>query len=64
MADDDGKARELKTDERYYAPTEIDWYEKSLGFKDCSIYGCRLGNFSRDHALTPDDYEMLVIAEK
>jgi ubiquinone/menaquinone biosynthesis C-methylase UbiE len=62
--DDAGKTKELKTDERYYAPSEISWYLKSLGFKKSSIHGCRLGNFSRKDVLTPDDFEMLVIAEK
>lgn len=28
------------------------------------IFGCRLAQFSREHALTPDDFEMLVVAEK
>jgi len=62
--DDDAKTKTLETDERYYAPSEISWYLASLGFKKSSIHGCHLGSFSRDHALTTDDYEMLVIAEK
>ena len=28
------------------------------------IFGCRIGQFSREHALTHDDFEMLVVAEK
>ena len=64
FADDDGNTRILETDERYYAPSEICWYLTSLRFKQSSIYGCRLGNFSRDHSLTIDDFEMLVVAEK
>ena len=64
FADDGGKATTLQTDERYYAPSEISWYLASVGFRKSSIHGCRLGSFSRDHALTTDDFEMLVIAEK
>ncbi len=64
ITDDDGNKKTLESDERYYAPSEISWYMESLRFKKCSIHGCRLGNFSRDHALTPDDFELLVIAEK
>jgi 2-polyprenyl-3-methyl-5-hydroxy-6-metoxy-1,4-benzoquinol methylase len=64
VTDDDGNRKELEADERYYAPSEISWYLNSLRFKRSSIHGCRLGNFSRDHVLTTDDFEMLVIAEK
>ena len=64
VTDDEGKTKELKTDERYYTPSEISWYLTSLGFKKSSIHGCRLGNFSRNDTLTTDDFEMLVIAEK
>ena len=64
ITDDDGKEKKLEADERYYAPSEISWYLSSLGFKKISIHGCHLGNFSRDHVLTTDDFEMLVIAEK
>ena len=64
VTDDDGNKQELEADERYYAPSEISWYLTSLRFKKSSIHGCRLGNFSRNHVLTTDDFEMLVIAEK
>jgi SAM-dependent methyltransferase len=64
VTDDDGNQKELETDERFYAPSEISWYLTSLGFKKSSIHGCHLGNFSRTHTLTTDDFEMLVIAEK
>jgi SAM-dependent methyltransferase len=64
VTDDDGNIKELEADERYYVPSEISWYLTSLRFKKSSIYGGRLGNFSRDHTLTTDDFEMLVIAEK
>jgi SAM-dependent methyltransferase len=64
FTDDDGKTKSLEADERYYAPSEISWYLHSLGFKKSSIHGCHLGSFSRNQALTTDDFEMLVIAEK
>lgn len=64
FTDDDGKKMEMEADERYYAPSEISWYLTSLRFKKHSIHGCHLGDFSRDHVLTTDDFEMLVIAEK
>jgi SAM-dependent methyltransferase len=64
VTDDSGNIKALDADERYYAPTEIDWYLSSLGFKTRAIHGCHLGEFSRKHILTNDDFEMLVIAEK
>jgi SAM-dependent methyltransferase len=64
FTDDDGKTINLQTDERYYAPSEITWYLRSLGFRKSSLHGCHLGDFSRDHDLTTDDFEILVIAEK
>ncbi len=62
--DDSGRVKTLVCDERYYTPSEISWLLKSLGFRAVSIYGCKLGNFSRSDALTPEDIEMLVVAEK
>jgi 2-polyprenyl-3-methyl-5-hydroxy-6-metoxy-1,4-benzoquinol methylase len=64
IADDDGRLKTLVCDERYYTPSEITWLLKSLGFRTSSIHGARLGKFSRADALTPEDFEMLVIAEK
>jgi len=64
IADDSGRKKTLSCNERYYAPSEIAWMLGSLGFKAVAIHGCKLGNFSRSDALTPDDIEMLVIAEK
>ena len=64
VKDDFGKELELKTNERYYVPSEITWLLKSLNFKAAEIFGARIGEFSRDHILTTEDYEMLVIAEK
>lgn len=63
VEDDDGNKKELVCSERYYIPSEITWLLKSLGFKKIDIYGARLGEFSREHALTTKDFEMLVIAE-
>ncbi len=63
IKDDPGNTKTLHCNERYYAPSEITWQLKSLGFKDVGIYGCRIGAFSREHRLTTEDMEMLVIAE-
>ena len=49
---------------RFFAPSEIFWYLSSPGLIKSSIHGSHLGSFSRDPALTTDDFEMLVIAEK
>jgi hypothetical protein len=64
VKDDSGKTKTIHSNERYYTPSEITWYLKTLGFKKIDIYGCRLGAFSRNDKLTVEDYEMLVIAEK
>ena len=62
--DDDGNKKELKSNERYYVPSEITWLLKTLDFKKIDIYGAKLGAFSRNNKLTTEDFEMLVIAEK
>lgn len=64
IVDDSAQEKTLECNERYYAPSEIAWYLKSLGFKNIDICGCKLGAFSRSDKLTVDDIEMLVIAEK
>jgi len=64
IADDDGCLKTLVCDERYYTPSEITWLLKSLGFRTIAIHGAALGKFSRANELTPEDYEMLVIAER
>jgi len=64
VVDDDGQTLELACNERYYVPSEITWLLKSLDFHTIDIYGARLGEFSREHALTTEDYEMLVVAAK
>ena len=60
--DDSGNKKSLECNERYYVPSEITWLLKSLGYKTIDIFGARLGEFSREHTLKTDDYEMLVIA--
>jgi len=64
ITDDSGNKKTLKTNERYYAPPEIKWYLKNLGFKNIEIFGCTVGQFSREEKLTPDHFEILVISEK
>lgn len=62
--DDDGNPRILHCNERYYVPSEITWLLKSIGFKEIGIFGCNIGEYSRDVKLTPDHFEMLVVTEK
>jgi len=61
--DDDGIKHTLDCNERYYVPSEITWLLKSLNYKTIDIFGARLGEFSREHKLTAEDYEMLVVAD-
>lgn len=63
IEDDNGNLKVLKANERYYVPSEITWLLKSLNFNKIDIYGCEIGNFTREKVLTTEDYEMLVIAE-
>ena len=62
--DDTGNRKKLECDERYYVPSEITWLLKTLGHKEINIFGAKLGAFSRKDKLTPEDFEMLVVAEK
>ena len=64
IEDDDGHRTELACDERYYVPSEIAWLVKTAGFAAPEIFGAKLGAYSRNDPLTPDDFEMLVIARK
>jgi 2-polyprenyl-3-methyl-5-hydroxy-6-metoxy-1,4-benzoquinol methylase len=64
FVDDDGNPKNVQADERYYVPCEISWLLKSLHFDTIDIYGCKIGAFSRNHALTAEDFEMLVTAQK
>ena len=62
--DDLGNKKELKCNERYYVPSEITWFLKTLGYKRVDIFGAKLGAFSRNDNLTTEDFEMLIVAEK
>ena len=62
--DDKGNKRVFECNERYYVPSEISWLLKSLGYNTIDILGAKLGAFSREDALTAEDFEMLVIATK
>jgi len=62
--DDSNRLLTLKCNERYYAPSEITWLLKSLQFNNIGIFGCETGVFNRQIKLTPDHFEMLVVAEK
>jgi len=64
FADDAGQSHTITTNLRYYTPPEMRWLLRTAGFAKVDIFGCRLGQFSRDHALTHDDFEMLVVAGK
>ena len=64
IEDDLGNKKTLKSNERYYVPSEISWLLKSLGYSKIEIFGAKLGAFSRNHKLTTEDFEMLVVAEK
>ncbi|MFA5389303.1 MAG: class I SAM-dependent methyltransferase [Candidatus Omnitrophota bacterium] len=62
--DDNGNKKALECNERYYVPSEITWLLKSLGYKKIEIFGAKLGAYSRKDALTTEDFEMLVVAQK
>ena len=62
--DDMGNKKELKCNERYYVPSEITWLLQTLGYEKIDIFGAKLGAFSRSDKLTPEDFEMLIVAEK
>lgn len=64
FTDDAGLSHTIDTDERFYTPAEMRWLLRTAGFANVDIYGCHIGQFSREHALTIDDFEMLVAAEK
>jgi 2-polyprenyl-3-methyl-5-hydroxy-6-metoxy-1,4-benzoquinol methylase len=63
IKDDNGLTRTLHCNERYYLPSEITWMLKSLNFSDIAIFGGQVGNFTRSMTLTPNDFEMLVVAK-
>ena len=49
FADDAGRSQTIATNERYYAPCEMRWLLQTAGFAAVDIFGCRLGQFSREH---------------
>lgn len=61
--DDSGNVKWLKCSERFYMPTEIKWYLKTLGFSKIEIFGCNVGEYSRNVPLSKDNFEMLVVAQ-
>ena len=64
IIDDEGEERSIDCNERYFAPSEVNWLLKTLDFEDIGIFGAKLGAFSREDPLTIEDYELLVIAQK
>lgn len=64
VTDDSGEVMNLNCNQRYYAPSEIMWMLKSLGFSKVEIFSTMPGGFSRDRKINTEDFEMLVVAEK
>lgn len=64
FTDDSGNEKTITCTERFYTPAEMTKMLKQVGFAKVAIHGCKLGAYSREHALTPDDFEMLVIGRK
>jgi len=56
FTDDDSNEHRIECNERYYLPSKITWLLKTLGYKKIEIFGAKLGAFSRDDQLTPDDF--------
>lgn len=63
FTDDNGIQHSVPSTVRYYTPPEITWLLRSAGFETVEIFGAKLGAYSRHDLLTPDDFEMLVIAQ-
>ncbi len=61
---DDGSVKKYTSNERFYAPSEITWMLKSLNFSSVDILGCDIGRWDRNKKLTPNHFEMLVVATK
>ncbi|MCF8235492.1 MAG: class I SAM-dependent methyltransferase [Bacteroidales bacterium] len=64
IKDDNGKPMKLSCDERYYIPSEINWYLKTIGFGNIGIYPCKTGSFARKDGKLAAEYELLCVAEK
>jgi len=63
FVDDAGSSKAIKSNERYYVPSEITWLLRSLGFKSIDILGADMGDWRRNKSLTTEHYEMLIIAK-
>ena len=63
FTDDAGVTRRIETNERHYLPSELMWYMHSLGMENTAVHGCTVGDFQK-RPPTPDDFELMVIAEK
>ena len=64
FVDDDGNTKKMTCNERYYMPSEITWLLNSLGYDQVEIFGAKLGAYSRNEALTHNDFEMLIVAQR
>jgi SAM-dependent methyltransferase len=64
FTDDAGQSHTIHANQRYHTPPELTWLLKTAGFAKVDIFGGHLGEFSREHTLTTNDFEMLVVAEK
>ncbi|MCF8001863.1 MAG: class I SAM-dependent methyltransferase [Halanaerobiales bacterium] len=64
IVDDNENEKKIEGEQRYYLPSEIRWRLKNIGFDKIDIYGCELGNFSRERKINKTDMEFLVIAKK
>ena len=53
FADDAGQSQTIQTNERYYTPCEMRWLLQTAGFATVDIFGCRLGQFSREGTRLP-----------
>jgi SAM-dependent methyltransferase len=62
FTDDIGISHQLRASERYYAPSEITWMLRSLGFSKVEIFGGVVGSFSRTTLVSGDTFELLVVA--
>lgn len=62
--DDRGNLQKLECVERHYTPSEMHWRLRTLGFADIGIYGCDLGNFSKERSISENDMEMFILARK
>jgi ubiquinone/menaquinone biosynthesis C-methylase UbiE len=64
ITDDNGVDMKLKCNERYFAPSEISFMLKLLGFNNIGIYGAEIGVMSRKVTLKTNHYELLIVAVK